>query len=710
MQNNKTKDIFSSYGCNLDSKNPLKYFLILKTIKEAFLDISDKLVNSAEISSSSEAKQEYLNIIASYQKEKFFESIYSFYLDNNRIKNNFREDIDIYFDNSFFKDLGFFYRVLNLKNNYKALFKAIYLFASKKDYYKKYEKCTTYNSKKFFLKGYIKELSEFTYERDFFAIIQALEIFKDFDFSRLKNIEYDNSREDRILFMKKLTLASLKIKANTKYREYFINNFANNPIIYSKFIDDIATKNLLVPISCLRKNILNLSKIKINFNLLLDSRYDENLERFVTQARDLNNKNIEEKIEFLVSRNDYQNSLSNGTENGKNKVFDLTFRRRIMEEVNSNFVDYVLGISDMPQRAFYKLKSMTKEVKTDKLNIYDDIKNLILYIDNSFFLSFFKPFLIKNLLKKYDRNENKYYLTKFITSVILAKNYKQYESLNLFYSNLEAYSIKGLKGISYRALQYGWLILASLVLFFVAPFGIIIAFGIVLLKDAISKAIEKINPEIKMNMNFQITSYASALGVMALVFGGTVGLEDNLKLTYSNFKGFINGITVPSYEAMQIISDDLKSLRTSVTDVNASIKESNNLKFSDIDYLNNKSLYQIKSGEKNNPENVFIEEDIELNSAPEECNKNKEKNIYKIDRNHTFYDYSVKFARGCNAYNTPADKVKTQEKLQKFIEDNREELLEYVPHIKVRIKTQNIPKYLPTLEYDLSDLKKSLCE
>jgi hypothetical protein len=96
----------------------------------------------------------------------------------------------------------------------------------------------------------------------------------------------------------------------------------------------------------------------------------------------------------------------------------------------------------MPQRAFYKLKSMTKEVKTDKLNIYDDIKNLILYIDNSFFLSFFKPFLIKNLLKKYDRNENKYYLTKFITSVILAKNYKQYESLNLFYSNLEAYSIK----------------------------------------------------------------------------------------------------------------------------------------------------------------------------------------------------------------------------------------------------------------------------
>jgi MinD-like ATPase involved in chromosome partitioning or flagellar assembly len=107
---------------------------------------------------------------------------------------------------------------------------------------------------------------------------------------------------------------------------------------------------------------------------------------------------------------------------------------------------------------------------------------------------------------------------------------------------------------------------------------------------------------------------------------------------------------------------------------------------------------------------VFIEEDIELNSAPEECNKNKEKNIYKIDRNHTFYDYSVKFARGCNAYNTPADKVKTQEKLQKFIEDNREELLEYVPHIKVRIKTQNIPKYLPTLEYDLSDLKKSLCE
>jgi hypothetical protein len=46
---------------------------------------------------------------------------------------------------------------------------------------------------------------------------------------------------------------------------------------------------------------------------------------------------------------------------------------------------------------------------------------------------------------------------------------------------------------------------------------------------------------------------------------------------------------------MQIISDDLKSLRTSVTDVNASIKESNNLKFSDIDYLNNKSLYQIKS-------------------------------------------------------------------------------------------------------------------
>lgn len=682
------------------TKNPLSIILALKDLREAFNNIWESLINTIDLNYSYSSKKDYLDIVSLYKKSWFFDIIYDFYFHDNRTE-TFRKSIDRYFEYSFYRDISFFYFTLSQDNSYKILFDAFYRVYNDKTFKSKLYDCDTYYEKRKFLHKSYPDLYKIKYEKDIYFIISSLFLFKDFDFSSISYQEHPDKEFNWVIsFMKNFTLKILNSR-NEKFIKYFLNNYWEKADIYTQFVEKLDDKSLVNVISFLRKDLLSIFK----FNSILDFKTKNTLQEVISESCDIKDLTNIDRLRLLRKKENIIKKL----EINNWEYFRISSKRKVLEKDYLDVIDLTLWISYIPRDVFYYLKQNTKALEKNNLNLYDDIKKIILVIENSFLLSILKPFLLSNISAYFSKKDDKYYITKFLVMIVSSSSYSEYKKLSKFFVNLDAFSTRWFEWFFLRNLQFSWLYIVIILWLFIAPFWVVLAVFIWIFNKYLKTFLSKINPKFEFNFNFALGSYAAWLAIFSLMLSTTVWLKDNILLSYNNFKWAINSLSIPSIEAISILSNDISKIKTSILNIDSSLDNSNNIWFSDIDYSKDIWLYDLKNDKVNYlVDSSQLEEGIVLSSARELENT---KEVYKIDSNMTFWDYTIKFALKNDL--DINDKLVKQDLLRilwEFLEENRWDLIKYISYTPYRLSVWDLAKKLPVIDYDLKDLREKVEE
>lgn len=703
----KEKTIINTISNLKNNKNPLSTIFAIAELKEVFINISETLLTNIEKNYSKKSWNEYLSIVSQFKKEWIFEVSYNYYINNHWVS-KFKLAIDDYFEHSFFTDISFFYFTVSKIKKYEYLFKSLENFYNTKETRNKYFKLEKGVLKKEFLENKIEWFKSLN-NNEILFIIDFLDLFENFEFEKILPA-YNNWIKANIKVIKNITLFAFENK--NKYKNIcskIIEEFVTNKDLYKKIIEEFEEEKIYEIISFLRKDLISY----INIQTPLDYKTKELVNNYAKKAYSLWRQDLQEKIYFLTNKErDFLNIWWIKWDFAR-----ITFKRKFLEKNYPHIIDLTLWITSLPQDVFYLYKNKTRELDLENLKLYSEIKDLILYIDKSFLLNLSKPFILKKISHYFNNKDQKYYIIKFILCIIMTNSYSEYKKVSKFFYNLETFSRNNIESIIWRMMQYWWLFIFLTLIFFIAPAWVIIWAIIIAIKEAVTKTIWKIKPEIKMNLNFGISSFASIIWVSAIILWSTVWYKDNINNIYSNFKWAINAITLPASETLRLIATDLSYLKADLTNSDLK-KDKNSIWLNDINYLEWKSLYDIKNKtiRENLPE---INEKIQNNEDNTIAKNNtiteniikKENYIYRIDRNNTFWDYANKFAWECNLnkkYNNYNKFILNS--IEQFLIENRYELTKYIVKSNYRISLWDIPKKLPAIDYNLEWLKNIICK
>ena len=675
------------------NKNPLAIIFEFTKIREIFLSIWESLLSWIELNYSKSARQKYLDIVSEYKKSGLYEITYNHYI-NTKGLSRFQKAIDNYFEHSFFTDLSFFYFAVSKDDRYNCIFKILNTFKYDKKVLEKYLQIEDYFEKRDYIISIISDFSLLYTDKQKHFVIKFIDNFSWFDFD---NIVFENNSSDfkYLDTIKNITLFVLKNK--TKYQEIYsliIKTFVDDPCIYHNIIWNLEEQKIFEIISYLRKELISW----VNTQTTLDVKSKKTINEYANIAYKIQERDIEDKVSYLLN---IETILLNMSDINW-KYARLYLKKLLLENKYPQIIDLTLWITALPQEVYYLFKEKTQNIDLDWLKIYSEIKDLILYIDKSFFLNLSRPFLLKKISHYFNNSDQKYYIIKFILCVISSDSYSEYKRISRFFYNLETFSRNTFEARLWKILQYWWLYLLGLLFLFIAPAWVLFAWFIILIKEVIMKIISKLKPEIKMNFNFQIWSFAWALWIIALVLGWTVWYKDNINLAYNNFKWFVNAITLPANESLKLIAWDLSKLTSNVL-WNDFIWNKNTLSLKDIDYSKGIWLYEIK-----NPSSDLWEY---THKEVIGIDKKQQYKSVRIDRYNTFWDYWVEISISCwfDINDTRFNRNLTNN-IQTFLEKNRRELLTYIPYSKERLSVWSIASRLPVIDFDLRGLYEVICK
>lgn len=689
----KEDNIISTISTFKTNRNPISLFFAIADLKELFINIWESLLTNIEQKYTWKAKNEYLSIVWEFKKEWIFEVSYNHYI-NNHWLSRFRESIDDYFEHSFFTDISFFYFTLSRIWKYKFLFKSLESFYNSSDIKNNYFSLDWYISKKEFLINNIDWIESLKTDSEFYFIVKFLDKFINFDLSQIEP-SFNNWITADIKVIKNITLYVFWDNNNDlELKKLFINEFLDNKQLYSKVIENFEEEKIFEVISFLRKDLIS----HININSTLDYKSKKLVIDYADIAYKISEKNIDDKISFLLNKErDFKNMKE-----GRGDFARITFKRLLLEKKYPYLIDLTLWITSLPQDVFHLYKQKTQSLDLETLKLYTEIKDLILFIDKSFFLNLAKPFILRKVAHYFNSSDQKYYIIKFILCVVLPNSYSEYKKVSKFFYNLESFQRKNLESRIWRMMQYWWLYILVFLLFFIAPFWVLIAGLIFFIKDMILKIISKINPKIKMNLNFQIWWFASSLWVVAVLLWGTVWYKDNINSIYENFRWTINAITLPANESLRLIASDLSFLKTDLLNFNN--LDSNLWSIYDIDYRKGITLTNLKGNVNKNDDFIYQDNEDLVNDRFDEF-------VFRIDANNTFWDYANMFARRCwiNTNSIDYDKF-ILDSIEKFLLENRSELLKYINTWWIRLSVWTMAKRLPAIDYNLESLYRNICD
>lgn len=568
------------------SRNPFWVFFILADLKDIFINIWENLLNSIELNYSKEARIQYKNIIWKYKDTWIFESIYNHYLHNNKLK-KFKLQIDDYFEHSFFIDISFYFFTISKNEKYSVLFDLISKFYFQERIKNDFFLLGTYLEKKQYLWKISKDFLKIENDKDGFFIINFLNNFKYFDFTQVYVSFTRFSTLNNIKVIKKIVIYILQNKE--KYIDLYwliLETFVFNWNIYEEIIENFEEKKLFEIILFLKNDIHSW----IDYSFTLDYSTKTNIKKYLEISKDIDYLSLEEKIKFLLEKEN--NFLSLWWE--KWNFARVNFKRQFLEENYSDIIDLILWITDIPVEVFYLLKQQNLDINLDNLSFYNEIKDLILYIENSYFLSFIKPFLLRKISMYFNNSDQKYYIVKFILSVILSNSYSEYKKISKFFYNLEAFSKRTFESFFLRLLQFWWIIIFVWIIGIFLPFWVFLAILLFIFKEFLVKIIEKINPKIKLSLNFQFWTFMVFLAIFSVFLWWTIWYKDNIYLSYNYLKPIINATILPAHQTIKLLKVEIKDLRANILWWKNDFVEEDNLRFSDIDYLNKKTLQDLQ--------------------------------------------------------------------------------------------------------------------
>lgn len=549
------ENIINNISLLKSNKNPLSVLFVLADLKDLFISISETLLNSIELSYSQDSKKQYFHILNAYKEARVFESIYNFYLSNDWVL-KFKKDIEHYFQSSFFLDISFFYFTVSRKDTYGIVFDMLEVFYTENEVKNNYFLLNTYLEKKEYLNSISSSFQALIFDKDMYFIIKFLNYFQNFDFEKIE-IHFNNTIPGNIKIVKAIT--GIVFENPKKYKdiyELFLMTFVFNEKIYSEIIEKLEENKLFEVISFLKNDLLSW----IEYSFPLDYETKLYIKELLEQSYIFSNFEIDEKIEFLLYKEETLISLWSE----KWDFARISFKRQFLETKYPDIIDLTMWINSLPQDVFYLLKQKNHTLDLSGLTIYTEVKDLILYIENSYFLWLTRPFLLRNISNYFNNWDQKYYIIKFILSVVLSTSYSEYQKITKFFFNLESFYKKDFLSFLSRIMQFWWIIIFFVILSFFAPFWLLLAIIILIVRQIVLKIISHFFPKLKMSMNFQITTFASILWLVALVLSITIWYNENVHIIYDKFRYVINSISLPSSESLKALYGDTSSLKADI--------------------------------------------------------------------------------------------------------------------------------------------------
>lgn len=583
----QSNSLLSSISELKSNKNPFGVFFMLAELKDIFISIWEMVLNSIELNSSKNARDQYKIITQKYKDAGIFEALYNHYFHTNELK-KFKYEIDNYFGNSFFIDISFFFFTLSKSDKFDVLFDILLLFYFDQQKVKKYFFLQTYVEKKQYLSEFSEKFSLLENDKSSFYIIKFLNQFQDFDFSQI-SLDCNGIIPDNIKMIKKLTLYILENREVYSELSFFLlEAFLYDKNIYEEIIEKLEEEKLFEVIAFLKNDIHS----GMDSIILLNYDIKKSIENYLTLARRVEFVEVNQKINFLLAKE--HEFMWLGPQ--KWNFARLSFKRQYLEENNGNIIDLVLWITDIPSEVFYLVKEQTYDVNLENISLYNEIKNLILYIDKSYFLSFVRPFLLRKIARYFNNSDQRYYVIKFIACVVLSNSYSEYKVLSKFFYNLEMFHRKNLEAYISRIFQFWWMIIFICIIGYFLPFGFLIAIFLFILKWLIEFLISKFAPKLTMSLNFQVSTYISIFAAISLFLWATIWYKDNMYLTYNYFKPLVNATILPAHESLKIFRTEFQNMKANILWTSDGMLKSNT-DFSDIDYLEGKNLYKIINNE-----------------------------------------------------------------------------------------------------------------
>ena len=567
------------------NKNPFWVFFVLADLKDIFISIWEMVLNSIELNYSQNARDQYKLITQKYKDAWIFEALYNHYFHSNWLQ-KFKYEIDRYFEHAFFIDSSFFFFTLSRSEKFYILFDIFLYFHQNIEQAQQYYKLKTYVEKKEFLCQIYPKFTFIENDKISFYIIKFLNQFEGFDFS-LISLDCHWIIWDNIKIIKKIILFILENRDT--YQElynFLLESFVYDRNIYEEVIEKLEEEKLFEVISFLKNDIHSW----IDNISLLNYEIKNNISWYLKLAQRIEILDISQRVDFLVIKENEFRDLPKEKAN----FARLSFKRQYLEQNHGDIIDLVLWITDIPSEVFYKVKEQTLDVNLENISLYNEIKELILYIDKSYFLSFVRPFLLRKIARYFNNSDQRYYVIKFIACVVLSHSYSEYKVLSKFFYNLEMFHRKTLEAYISRIFQFGWILIFVWIVGYFLPFWFFIAIFLFLIKEIVLFFIQKFSPKLKMSLNFQMSSYIALFAMISIFLGSTIWYKDNVSLTYDALKPFVNATILPAHESIKVLTNEFQNIKANILGSPGSSSPSES-ELSEIDYLKWIHLYDLKN-------------------------------------------------------------------------------------------------------------------
>jgi hypothetical protein len=300
------------------------------------------------------------------------------------------------------------------------------------------------------------------------------------DLTTLQLIPYQPLYNEAKILIKKSTLArraiyhsnpcklardlylSMISSGNQKNVDFWKVHFIQNSDLQKILLQTLSTQKTLECFAFLRNKLLKAPK----YNLALS---DTSIYRvFMDRARTIEDENVESKLSFIADMNSAMGSNSMRRDN-----FTNILRKGLAFQGSGLLVDAILGVTFLRRPTFFEVKRRTMAVDFAgyEFTSLREVTGLISLLESSTILRFLRPFFISRLAKVFTKEQTDlYHFIKFILTIHHPKTYGEYLQISQFFLQLEANSQPGITGMCLRFAQYGWVGIALIILFALAPF------------------------------------------------------------------------------------------------------------------------------------------------------------------------------------------------------------------------------------------------
>lgn len=487
-------DISTQIQSVILTKNPIALFFGLSKLRVLFEDLADNLLSNIEKTYYEESTGTFVDLIKEYERQGFYKIMTAYYYDIGYFAIQ-KQELDKYFEESYWRDVDFYFYVLMKHPEIKtkvSILHDIYVNDLDEEYLQADESEKIVILESLAIKNNLS-IGDYSGMPAFTAFFKALIP----ELLHLRNSGLYNATSykgySHLRFIKEIYMLSISENSPIMlnfWRTYFIDNSAIN----RNLIDVLDDRETLECFNYLRDKLL--TNTKYNLSLSDSSKY----RTIINDCILLQNADVSQKMNFLGSVH-----LSMGKRTAYREQSQNILRKGLLYQNSIDLVDAILGITFLKRVIFYEVRRRMVKVDVSKYQFetLDQVTMLVKMLESSIILRFFRPFFIYRLSQVFNKKTELYYFIKFVLTIHSSTTYNDYQELSRFFVSLEAFEKQGWYGALLKTAQFGWVIIAIVIASMIAPFGVFLAGAVYGIGKFITRVIKVRFPELALTSNFQ---------------------------------------------------------------------------------------------------------------------------------------------------------------------------------------------------------------